>query len=92
MTEIDKRYRQALTRRELYAGRIAALTEEIRLLNRYNRLVVVLELAAVGLAVGCVVAYTMWSNAAALVVAAVLLLIFGVFWMMNGSDFVSYMY
>ncbi len=59
-----------MTPKELYTGRIAALTEEIRLLNRHNRLVVVLELAAVGLAVGCVVAYTMWSNAAALVMAA----------------------
>ena len=59
-----------MTPKELYTGHIAALTEEIRLLNRNNRLVVVLELAAVGLAVGCVVAYTMWSNAAALVMAA----------------------
>jgi len=66
MTEIHEQSRQtslALSPKELYTGRIAALTEEIRLLNRYNRLVVVLELAAVGLAVGCVVAYTMWSNA-----------------------------
>ena len=73
MTDIHEQSRQtslALSPKELYTGRIAVLTEEIRLLNRYNRLVVVLELAAVGLAVGCVVAYTMWSNAAALVMAA----------------------
>jgi len=59
-----------MTPKELYTGRIAALTEEIRQLNKHNRLVVVLELSAIALAVGCVVAYTMWSNAAALVVAA----------------------
>ena len=59
-----------MTPKELYTGRIAALTEEIRQLNKHNRLVVVLELTAIGLAIGCVVAYTMWSNAAALVVAA----------------------
>ena len=69
MTEIHKQYRQALTPRELYTGRIKTLTEEIRQLNKYNRLVVVLELSAIALAIGCVVAYTMWSNAAALVVA-----------------------
>ncbi|MBQ8127206.1 MAG: DNA mismatch repair protein MutS [Prevotella sp.] len=69
MTEIHKQYRQALTPRELYAERITTLTEEIRQLNRHNRLVVVLELSAIALAVGCVVAYTMWSNVAALVVA-----------------------
>lgn len=71
MTEIHKQYRQALTPKELYTERITALTEEIRQLNKYNRLVVVLELSAIGLAIGCVVAYTMWSNVAALVVAAV---------------------
>ncbi len=69
MTEIHKQYRQALTPRELYTERIKTLTEEIRQLNRHNRLVVVLELSAIALAVGCVVAYTMWSNVAALVVA-----------------------
>ena len=56
--------------KELYTERITTLTEEIRQLNKHNRLVVVLELSAIGLAVGCVVAYTVWSNAAALVVAA----------------------
>jgi len=58
-----------MTPKELYSERITRLTEEIRQLNKYNRLVVVLELSAIALAVGCVVAYTMWSNAAALVVA-----------------------
>ena len=58
-----------MTPKELYTERITALTEEIRQLNKYNRLVVVLELSAIALAIGCVVAYTMWSNAAALVVA-----------------------
>jgi len=71
MTEIHEQYRQALTPRELYSERIAALTKEIRQLNKYNRLVVVLELSAIALAIGCVVAYTMWGNAVALVVAAV---------------------
>lgn len=69
MAEIHKQFRQAQTPKELYTERIAALTEEIRQLNKYNRLVVVLELSAIGLAIGCVVAYTMWSNVAALVVA-----------------------
>ena len=73
MTEIHKQYRQALTPRELYTGRITVLTEEIRQLNKYNRLVVVLELSAIALAVGCVVTYTMWSNVAALVVAVLLI-------------------
>ena len=69
MTEIHKQYRQALTPRELYTERITTLTEEIRQLNKYNRLVVVLELSAIALAIGCVVGYTMWNNVAALVVA-----------------------
>ena len=69
MTEIHEQYRQALTPRELYTERITRLTEGIRQLNKYNRLVVVLELSAIALAIGCVVAYTMWSNVAALVVA-----------------------
>jgi len=59
----------ALNPKELYSGRITALTEEIRQLNKHNQLVVVLELSAIALAIGCVVAYTMWSNVAALVVA-----------------------
>jgi len=56
--------------KELYTERITTLTEEIRQLNKYNRLVVVLELSAIGLAIGCVVAYTMWSNVIVLSVAA----------------------
>jgi len=69
MTEIHEQYRQTLTPRELYTGRIKTLTEEIQQLNKYNRLVVMLELSAIALAIGCVVAYTMWSNVSALVVA-----------------------
>ena len=72
MTDIHEQYRQtsmALTPRELYTERITTLAEEIRQLNRHNRLVVLLELSAIALAVGCVVVYTMWSNVAALVVA-----------------------
>jgi len=55
---------------ELYTHRIKALTDEIYQLNRHNRLVVVLELSAIALAVGCVVAYTMRSSMMALVAAA----------------------
>ena len=56
--------------RELYTERTTRLTEEIRQLNRHNRLVVVLELSAIVLAIACVVAYTMRGSMAALVVAA----------------------
>lgn len=61
--------------KELYTERIRTLTDEIYQLNRHNRLVVVLELTAIALAVGCIVAYTVWSCivwllAAALFVAA----------------------
>lgn len=56
--------------RELYSERIKTLTDEIYQLNRHNRLVVVLELTAIVLAIGCIVAYTMWSSILALVVAA----------------------
>lgn len=56
--------------RELYTKRIKTLTDEIRQLNRHNRLVVILELTAIALAIGCVVAYTMWGGILALVVAA----------------------
>ena len=58
------------TPKELYTERITTLTEEIRQLNKHNRLIVVLELSAIVLAIACVVAYTMWSSVAALVVAA----------------------
>ena len=70
MTEIHEQYRQALTPRDLYAERITRLTEEIRQLNKHNRLIVVLELSAIVMAIACVVAYTMWGSMAALVVAA----------------------
>jgi len=56
--------------KELYTERIKTLTDEIIQLNKYNRLVVVLELTAIALAIGCIVAYTMWSSIVALVVAA----------------------
>ena len=56
--------------RELYTERIKTLTDEICQLNRHNRLVVILELTAIALAIGCVVAYTMWGGILALVVAA----------------------
>ncbi|MBQ9186573.1 MAG: DNA mismatch repair protein MutS [Prevotella sp.] len=46
------------------------MTDEIYQLNKHNRLVIVLELMAIALAVGCIVAYTMWSSIVALVVAA----------------------
>ena len=59
-----------MTPKELYTERIKTLTEEIFRLNRHNRLVVVLELSAIALAIGCIVAYTIWSNVAAWVVAA----------------------
>ena len=56
--------------KEIYTDRIKTLTDEIYQLNRYNRLVVVLELTAIALAIGCIVAYTIWSGIVALVVAA----------------------
>ena len=56
--------------KELYIERIKTLTDEIYQLNKHNRLVIVLELMAIALAVGCIVAYTMWSSIVALVVAA----------------------
>ena len=56
--------------KETYSERIKTLTDEIIQLNKHNRLVVVLELSAIALAIGCIVAYTMWGNAVALVVAA----------------------
>ena len=59
--------------KELYTERIKTLTDEIYQLNRHNRLVVVLELSAIALAIGCIVAYTMWSSIWALLVAALFL-------------------
>ena len=55
--------------KELYTERIKTLTDEIIQLNKHNRLVVVLELSAIALAIGCIVAYTMWGSILALVVA-----------------------
>ena len=55
---------------DIYTERIKELTDEIYQLNRHNRLVVVLELTAIALSIGCIVAYTMWSSIIALVVAA----------------------
>ena len=59
-----------MTLKELYTERIRTLTNEIYQLNKHNRLVVVLELSAIALAIGGVVAYTMWSSIIALVMAA----------------------
>ena len=61
---------QSMSPKEIYTDRIKTLTDEIYQLNRYNRLVVVLELTAIALAIGCIVAYTIWSGIVALVVAA----------------------
>ena len=61
---------QSMSPKEIYTDRIKTLTDEIYQLNRYNRLVVVLELTAIALAIGCIVAYTIWSSIVALVVAA----------------------
>ncbi|MBO4812392.1 MAG: DNA mismatch repair protein MutS [Prevotella sp.] len=56
--------------KELYTERIKTLTDEIIQLNKHNRLVVILELSTIALAIGCIVAFTMWSSIVALVVAA----------------------
>ena len=50
-----------MTPKELYRERITELTAEIKQLNKYNHLMVVLELLAVALAVICVVLYTTWE-------------------------------
>ena len=55
--------------RDLYTERIKTLTDEIIQLNKHNRLVVVWELSAIALAIGCIVAYTMWGGILALMVA-----------------------
>ena len=56
--------------KELYTERIKTLTDEIIQLNKHNRLVVILELSTIALAIGCIVAFIMWSSIFALVVAA----------------------
>ena len=58
-----------MNRADFYNERIKTLTDEIYQLNRHNRLVVVLELTAIALAIGCVVVYTMWSSSVASLVA-----------------------
>ena len=62
--------------KEIYTERIKTLTDEIYQLNKYNRLVVVLELTAIALAIGCVVAYTMWGGILTLVVAALFVAVY----------------
>lgn len=64
---------QSMSPKERYTERIKTLTDKIYQLNRYNQLVVVLELTAIALAIGCIVSYTMWSSIVALVVAALFL-------------------
>ena len=51
-----------MTPKELYRERITELTAEIKQLNKYNHLMVILELLAVALAVICVVLYTTWEG------------------------------
>jgi len=62
--------------KELYTERIKTLTDEIYQLNKYNRLVVVLELTTIALAIGCVVGYTMWGGILVLVVAALFIAVY----------------
>jgi len=62
--------------KKLYTERIKTLTDEIYQLNKYNRLVVVLELTAIALAIGCVVAYTIWGGILVLVVAALFIAVY----------------
>ena len=56
--------------KEIYIERIKTLTDEIYQLNKHNRQVVVLELTAIALAIGRVVANTMWSGTVWLILAA----------------------
>lgn len=67
---------QIMSPKELYTERIKTLTDEIYQLNRHNRLVIVLELTTIALAIGCVVAYTMWGDILALVVAALFVAVY----------------
>ena len=62
--------------KELYTERIKTLTDEIYQLNRHNRLVVILELTAIALAIGCIVAYTIWSSIVALVAVALFVAVY----------------
>lgn len=61
---------QSMSPKKIYTERIKTLTNEIYQLNRHNRLVVLLELTAIAMAIGCIVVYTMWSSIIALAVAA----------------------
>ena len=61
-----------MTPKELYRERITKLTAEIKQLNKYNHLMVVLELLAVALAVICVVLYTTWEGGIVSLIGAAL--------------------
>ena len=61
-----------MTPKELYRERITELTAEIKQLNKYNHLMVILELLAVALAVICVVFYTTWDGGIVSLIGAVL--------------------
>lgn len=61
-----------MTPKELYRERITELTAEIKQLNKYNHLMVVLELLAVALAVICVVLYTTWDGGIVSMIGAAL--------------------
>ena len=61
-----------MTPKELYRERITELTAEIKQLNKYNHLMVVLELLAVALAVICVVLYTAWEGGIVSLIGAAL--------------------
>ena len=61
-----------MTPKELYRERITDLTAEIKQLNKYNHLMVVLELLTVALAVICVVLYTTWGGGIVSLIGAAL--------------------
>ena len=61
-----------MTPKELYRERITELTAEIKQLNKYNHLMVILELLAVALAVICVVLYTTWEGGIVSLIGAAL--------------------
>ena len=61
-----------MTPKELYRERITELTAEIKQLNKYNHLMVVLELLTVALAVICVVLYTTWEGGIVSLIGAAL--------------------
>ena len=55
MTEIHKQYRQALTPKELYTGRITALTEEILMMFWWRYLYILLGCFVVAAPIGYLV-------------------------------------